>query len=164
MNGNYKEIRKIPLDSLRRLCIEQRWYTCGSNRDYDHLMYEMVGQKENLTTEDMAAIALDIIGHSSNLDTDDFEQVVFELTRIAAVRIEREKRAENETAKKISDLIYKTLNHMYCDNCRFDSELYGSGIADERCGGCHRKENGWAVSRAVTDSLADQIMKLQHEN
>ena len=167
MNCNYKENRKIDPDDLRQLCINQGWYASGSNRDYMHLLYEMAGEKNNLSTEDMMAIARDIIAHSSNLDTDDFVWVLSELNRITFVLITQERSSENEAAaKEISDLIYEALNHMYCDNCRYDSELNSDDVpyAEDRCDNCRRKETGWAVSRAAADSLANRIIELQHKN
>lgn len=70
--------------------------------------------------------------------------------------------------KEISDLIYNELNYMYCDNCRFDSE-----ISEEesiklhgvwRCDCCYRKYNGWGVSRAQSDAIAEIICKKMNEN
>ena len=53
---------------------------------------------------------------------------------------------------QISDLIYERLNYMYCDNCRYDSEIPG-----EWCEDCHRKNNGWAISRQEADNIAALI-------
>lgn len=38
MKKEYKEIRQINADSLRRLCISKRWYTGGDNAAYNHLL------------------------------------------------------------------------------------------------------------------------------
>ncbi len=55
--------------------------------------------------------------------------------------------------KEASDLIYRTIDYMYCDNCRFNSEEDGSVACED----CHRKYNGWAISRNVCDWLARKI-------
>ena len=46
----YKEIRKISASSLRTLCIRQDWYTAGDNDEYGHLLFNLAGDKENLST------------------------------------------------------------------------------------------------------------------
>lgn len=58
------------------------------------------------------------------------------------------------TAKEISDLIYKRVDYMYCDNCRYNTE-----IEDEACEDCHRKYNGWGISRAEADAIAQAIVR-----
>ena len=57
------------------------------------------------------------------------------------------------TKEQISDLIYNWLDYMYCDNCRFDSEISGT----DACEDCHRKYNGWGISRTTCDLLAEKI-------
>ena len=56
---------------------------------------------------------------------------------------------------KIADTVYKELNYMYCDNCRYNSEIKNTANCDD----CHRKYNGWAVSRQI----AERIEKLCQE-
>lgn len=58
--------------------------------------------------------------------------------------------------KEISDLIYNELDYMYCDNCRHWAETGD----DTPCQDCHRKYNGWSVSRAVSDRIAEKISVL----
>ena len=53
---------------------------------------------------------------------------------------------------QVSDLIYERLDYMYCDNCRYDSEIPGKWCED-----CHRKSNGWGISRHEADNLAALI-------
>ena len=60
----YKEIRKVRASSLRALCIRQNWYTAGDNDEYNHLLYDLAGNKENLSTADIIEIAADIMDHS----------------------------------------------------------------------------------------------------
>lgn len=71
------------------------------------------------------------------------------------------KETQIDIQKKISDILYENLGYMYCDNCRFDSEiskkesekLYGNW----GCEDCYRKYNGWGISRATCDELARKI-------
>lgn len=62
MKYGYKEIRKLSSSELRALCIEQDWYTGGTNEEYYNLM--SMTEKENITTDDIVEIATDIIEHS----------------------------------------------------------------------------------------------------
>ena len=61
-----------------------------------------------------------------------------------------------KTEKEISDLIYETLDYMYCDNCRYNTEEI-EDEGDYPCEDCYRKYNNWAVSRSTCDSLAQRI-------
>ena len=61
---------------------------------------------------------------------------------------------------QISNLIYDHIDYMYCDNCRYNSELEYDEDGYSRCDDCHRKYNGWALSRGCAESLAEQIFKL----
>ena len=66
--------------------------------------------------------------------------------------------------EQISDIIYNYLDYMYCDNCRYDSEITDD---DCHCEDCHRKMNRWGISRATCDILAEKIsngFKLSIEN
>lgn len=54
---------------------------------------------------------------------------------------------------KIAQIIYDNLSYMYCDNCRYNSE-----IEDEYgCEDCHRKYNGWGISMATAKGIAEEI-------
>lgn len=55
--------------------------------------------------------------------------------------------------KRISQIIYDSLDYMYCDNCRYNSEIE----EENSCEDCHRKYNGWAVSRSECNWLARAI-------
>ena len=87
MTKQYKEIRQISASSLRALCIRQNWYTAGDNDEYSHLLYDLAGNKENLSTADIIEIAADIMEHSK-LSSDTIESVAFEVARIADVFFE----------------------------------------------------------------------------
>lgn len=60
-----------------------------------------------------------------------------------------------DNKRRISDLIYENLDYMYCDNCRYFIEMDD----DLPCEDCHRKYNGWAVSRAEADRISELILK-----
>lgn len=64
MKYGYKEVRTISANRLRKLCIDHDWYTRGDNEEYRHLLDDMAGDKENITTEDIVEIARDIIEHT----------------------------------------------------------------------------------------------------
>ena len=84
----YKEIRKISASSLRTLCIRQDWYTAGDNDEYGHLLFDLAGDKENLSTADIIEIAADIMAHSDLDDDCTIEEIAFEVARIADVFFE----------------------------------------------------------------------------
>lgn len=56
----------------------------------------------------------------------------------------------------ISEVLYNNINYMYCDNCRYNSEI----TDDSACDYCHRKYNGWAISKSLSDRLADHIYSI----
>lgn len=61
------------------------------------------------------------------------------------------------TKQEISDLLYSELCYMYCNNCRCNSELSPEDI-NYGCEDCYRKYNGWGISRATCDALANKIL------
>nr|DAH10462.1 MAG TPA: hypothetical protein [Caudoviricetes sp.] len=86
MKKEYKEIRQINADSLRRLCISKRWYTRGDNAAYNHLLYDLADDKENITTEDIVEIAQDIMEHSNT--NQELASICFDVARIATTFFE----------------------------------------------------------------------------
>lgn len=64
MSG-YREIRKLGSDRLRSLCIEKNWYCNGTNKAYENLLH--MANKDNITTDDIVAMAEDIKAHSCGL-------------------------------------------------------------------------------------------------
>ena len=50
-------------------------------------------------------------------------------------------------------MIYDSLDYMYCDNCRYNSEINDENSCDD----CHRKYNSWAISRSECNWLARAI-------
>jgi hypothetical protein len=81
----------------------------------------------------------------------------------------RKKKLEplTEMQHQISNLLYKEIGYMYCDNCRFNTELDEEQFEKENgywgCDDCHRKYNGWGISRAECDSLARKIGEIKSE-
>lgn len=86
MEHGYREVRKIREDDLRNLCIAKRWYTRGDNAAYNHLLNDLAGDKENITTDDIVEIALDIMEHS-NTDRE-LTSICFDVARIAVTFFE----------------------------------------------------------------------------
>ncbi len=80
----YKEIRTISADSLRRLCDSKDWYTAGTLVEYEHLLLDLAENKGNLSTADIIKIAADIVEHSE-WDDCTIERVAFEVARSAIV-------------------------------------------------------------------------------
>ena len=58
----------------------------------------------------------------------------------------------------IAKIIYNILDHMYCDNCRFNSEIKESDSDEWNCDECHRKYNGWGVSMQESKRIAKEIL------
>ena len=84
----YKEIRRISASALRQLCIDHDWYTAGDNEEYEHLLLDLAGHKENLSTADIIEIAADIMEHSDMSPDYTIESVAFEVASIANVFFE----------------------------------------------------------------------------
>ena len=88
-----KEIRFMAMSRLRELCIRNKWYTHGTNEEYDillHKVYDDNYEYINLTTEKLAEIAVDIMEHSDLPVDYDVCCVMFELARAASVCFEVE--------------------------------------------------------------------------
>lgn len=58
--------------------------------------------------------------------------------------------------EKIAEIIYEELSYMYCDNCRCNSEI-GADDPSYGCDDCHRKYNGWGISMAKAEWIAEMI-------
>ena len=59
----------------------------------------------------------------------------------------------------VAKIIYDNLNYMYCDNCRFDSEIKEEDSDEWGCDDCHRKYNGWGISMQESKRIAKEILK-----
>ena len=86
MKYRYREVRKIREDDLRNLCIAKRWYTRGDNAAYNHLLNDLSGDKENITTDDIVEIALDIMEHTNT--EQELTSICFDVARIAVTFFE----------------------------------------------------------------------------
>ena len=84
-----KETRKISALDLRKLCIERNWYTRGDCEEYENLLFNLADSKENITTEDIVAIAEDIMEHS-DIDGEETEDICFSVARIAVSHFKAE--------------------------------------------------------------------------
>lgn len=67
---------------------------------------------------------------------------------------------KKENVQKIADLLYKEIGYMYCDNCRFNSEIKEEDTDEWGCDECHRKYNGWGISRAESERIATEISSI----
>lgn len=85
----YKEVRTISIEALRSLCIGMGWYTKGSSISYN-AMLSAAATKDNLTTEDIIGIALDIARHSDLGDvepeTDVLSSIAHEIARASCTQ------------------------------------------------------------------------------
>lgn len=59
---------------------------------------------------------------------------------------------------KIAEIIYDELGYMYCDNCRYNSEI-DEDEPNYGCDDCHRKYNGWGISMAKANRLAEMAIE-----
>ena len=67
VNCKVKESRVLYSDSVRRLCIDNNWYTCGTSSDYKKLL-DYVASKRTFTINDIKKVAINIYNHS-DIDT-----------------------------------------------------------------------------------------------
>ena len=82
-NYTFTETRTMSHSKLRALCIKNNWYTRGTNREYNALfdkLSDCCGYPENLTTEKLVEIAVDIWEHSDITDYT-IETGLYELAR-----------------------------------------------------------------------------------
>lgn len=73
MMYGYKEVRVLGRETLRMLCIERRWYTKGTNEEYETVL--KMASKDNITTDDIVEIATDIVEHSNLATYEEFTDV-----------------------------------------------------------------------------------------
>ena len=77
-----KEIRKISINNLRRICIEYDFYICGDCEKYSKILC-YANELENITTDELETIATDIKNHS---DTDyEVKEIMFILANECCV-------------------------------------------------------------------------------
>lgn len=73
------ETRKLYYDDLRQLCIKNNWYTQGNCKDYENMLN--MSEKDNITTNDIVAIATDIMNHSNDNERE-LTSYCFEIAKI----------------------------------------------------------------------------------
>lgn len=74
-----KETRQLNSEELRTLCIKKEWYTRGNNEEYRELL-NYANDTQNITTDDITALARDIKEHS---DTEhSITSICFEIARV----------------------------------------------------------------------------------
>ena len=94
------------------------------------------------------------INSSLNTGRETFSpEIIYEI--IDEQSIDDMKEAQND----IASIIYNALDYMYCDNCRFSSEIKESDSDEWCCDECHRKYNGWGVSMRKSNRIAKEILK-----
>lgn len=60
--------------------------------------------------------------------------------------------------EKIAEIIYEELPYMYCDNCRYATEITEDpDRIFTPCDDCHRKYNGWGISMNEAKRIAHII-------
>lgn len=59
----FKEARMIRSDEVKAMCIKDGFYTCGTNAEYCHLLFDLCENKD-ASLEDLEEIAIDILDHS----------------------------------------------------------------------------------------------------
>ena len=67
------ETKRFDVNAVRTLCIENQWYTRGTNSDYSD-MFAMIynfNNCETITNDHIAIIAADILKHSNPADFTD---------------------------------------------------------------------------------------------
>lgn len=82
MNCNIKEIRILPFENLRTVCIKRNWYTRGTCEEYENLFNRLRDENGNaiqVTTGVLYALAEDIMAHSKMEDDYEITDVMFEL-------------------------------------------------------------------------------------
>ena len=62
-----KELRKLSMEKIIRMCIDNDFYTCGDCEEYDRML-TYANNVKRATTKEIEKIATDIKEHS---DTDD---------------------------------------------------------------------------------------------
>lgn len=85
IKASCKERRVLYASDLRELCIKNRWYTKGTNEDYNNL-FDSIRKKE-ITSDMIIDIAFDIFQHS-NLQEESFSYIMFEVGKTCTTLFE----------------------------------------------------------------------------
>ena len=84
MSFKIKEVRILPFENLRSVCITQNWYTRGTCEEYENLFNRLRdehGSPVRVTTDVLYVLAEDIMAHSKIDDDYEITDVMFELAR-----------------------------------------------------------------------------------
>ena len=81
------------------------------------------------------------------------------LTELAKVIDNQPSVKMKDVQDDIASIIYNALDYMYCNNCRFSSEIKESDSDEWCCDECHRKYNGWGVSMRESNRIAKKDFK-----
>lgn len=57
---------------------------------------------------------------------------------------------------EMAKIIYENLDYMYCDNCRYNSEI-GEEDPSWSCDECYRKYNGWGISMKEATRISELL-------
>ncbi len=80
----YTERRTLYATDLRAACVNNDWYTNGTNAEYDTLFSKLRdadGKYADMTTEKLAEIATDIYTHSERENAEEITYIMFVLAR-----------------------------------------------------------------------------------
>ncbi len=88
MGYTIQETKTWHPERVRQCCIDNQWYTSGTNKEYEEMLDYVRDNKP--TVENLFTVAKDIYGHSdfdSRYDTEDevIESIMFTLNREAVV-------------------------------------------------------------------------------
>lgn len=78
MKKENKIIRKLDIESIRRMCIDNQYYTNGTNGEYIAL-FDYIIEKENISDDDLIYIANDIKEHS--ITSDDLSYILTQINK-----------------------------------------------------------------------------------
>lgn len=76
---------KISVAELEKLCSSQKWYGLGDSEDVSNLLTK--AQKDNITTDDIIDIAIDIVAHTNEMSFEDVPLVCDLILRKAHIFI-----------------------------------------------------------------------------
>lgn len=82
------ETRKFNKHNLKRLCIDNEYYTSGTNEDYESMFdtVDMYNQSRTITNSDILLVAVDIAMHTIENDvatSDTIQGIMFNIMKYA---------------------------------------------------------------------------------
>ena len=101
----------------------------------------------------------EVKGHNTGLYCDDCGTWIKWLGKDELRAFEHsQKSSKNSKENDVAKIIYDSLNYMYCDNCRCNSEIEKDSC-EYGCDDCHRKYNGWGISMRISHCIAKEILE-----